>query len=197
MNLKAVYNGKSYINNTQRDFTVYLYLTGTKDYPNLSFDYILDNEEATGDSTKISEDALFLLLVGRTKSELSQGNGILSESVSSGASVLFSKYFTEILSNTPLNIQSADLDLSGGSFDQARIKLSGRLFGNVYWRVGGTVADLTNNNEVSIDLPLPVVLHPELLNNIIIQLTKSTNTTTVYNRSQKDWELKLKFGGSW
>lgn len=201
LNLKAVYKGKSYLDNVQRDFTVYLYLTGTKDYPNLKFDYIIDNVTATGDSTTISEDALFLLLVGRTKAELmsgGQGQGnIISEGVSSGASALFSKYFTEILSNTPLNIQSADLDLSGGSFDQARIKLTGRLFGNVYWRVGGTVADLTNNNEVSIDLPLPIVLHPELFNNIIIQLTKSTNTATIYNRSQKDWELKLKFGGSW
>ncbi|HPI19133.1 MAG TPA: hypothetical protein PKY56_02080 [Candidatus Kapabacteria bacterium] len=201
LNLKAIYNGKSYLDNVQRDFTVYLYLTGTKDYPNLRFDYILDNVTATGDSTTISEDALFLLIVGRTKAELmsgGQGQGnIISEGVSSGASALFSKYFTEILSNTPLNIQSADLDLSGGSFDQARIKLTGRLFGNVYWRVGGTVADLTNNNEVSIDLPLPIVLHPELFNNIIIQLTKSTNTSTIYNRSQKDWELKLKFGGSW
>lgn len=201
LNLKAVYNGKSYLDNAQRDFTVYLYLTGTKDYPNIKFDYIIDNVTATGDSTTISEDALFLLLVGRTKAELmsgGQGQGnIISEGVSSGASALFSKYFTEILSNTPLNIQSADLDLSGGSFDQARIKLTGRLFGNVYWRVGGTVADLTNNNEVSIDMPLPIVLHPELFNNIIIQLTKSTNTATIYNRSQKDWELKLKFGGSW
>lgn len=201
LDLKAIYNGKSYLDNVQRDFTVYLYLTGTKDYPNVKFDYVIDNVSAVGDSTTISEDALFLLLVGRTKHELSsgaQGQGnLISESVSSGASALFSKYFTEILSNTPLNIQSADLDLSGGSFEQARIKLTGRLFGNVYWRVGGTVADLTNNNEVSIDMPLPIVLHPELFNNIIIQLTKSTNTATIYNRSQKDWELKLKFGGSW
>lgn len=202
LNLKATYNGKSYINDKMRDFKVYLYITGTKDLPSIQFDYLLDGENAKGDSTQISQDALYLILLGRTKTEMeagaSAGGSDFGSLGMSGITAAFSKTMTELLAGTG-NIESAEIDMGNtNNWQDARLKVSGRLFDNVAWRIGGDLNDITNNSEFSLDIPLGIVLHPDYLNNIVWQISRSTNSQqTSINRSQKEWELKLKFGGSW
>ena len=200
LDLTAIYSGSSFYNEKSRDFKVLLYVSGTKDRPNIKFDYTINDEKSLGDSSLITQNALFLLATGKTKSELEAGGKGSSfdwgEIGTSSTSALISKMATDLLQGTGI-IQSADIDLSGGSVDKASLKLTGQLFGNMVWRVGGTVADIASNNEISIDVPLGIVVHPELLNNIIIQLTKSTSLNQSFSRSQKEWEVKLKFGGSW
>lgn len=70
-----------------------------------------------------------------------------------------------------------------------------KFFNNIGWKLGGDLNDITNNSEVSIDIPLGFVLHPQYLNNIVWQISRSTNNQqATINRNQKEWEVKLKFG---
>ncbi len=198
--LLASYSGQTTVDSKMTDFTVNISITGTKNRPNISFGYTIGQNAGVGDSSQIFEDAITLLLANRRKSDLispSQSSGSFMNDLKGVAiSSALASTITSALGGNAI-IQNADLDMTQGSFETARLKISGVLFGNVVWRIGGTVSDLTNNNEFSIDIPLPLVLHPELLNNIILQITAATNTAQTTNRNQKAWEVKLKFGGSW
>lgn len=107
----------------------------------------------------------------------------------------FSKFLSDLLGNSGF-IQDTDIDFSSGSWEEATVKVSGQL-GGATWKIGGNVSDFYYNNEFSIEFPLPLVLHPKFLNNIILQFTRSTNTATPTTKDQKEWEIRLKFGGSW
>lgn len=200
LDLVAEYSGQSTLKNSQRNFLVKMYITGNREKPNIRFDYWLEGEQAKGDSTRILQDAMLLIAFGRTRTELvdssTTGFNPAADLGTSGLSNLLSQSFTQLLQGTGV-VQSADIDLSGGSWDKAKLKVSGQLLGNIVWRVGGTMSDFNNSNEFSIDIPLPYVLHPELLNNIIIQLTKQTNNVNTINTNQKEWEVKFQFGGIW
>ena len=201
IDLTAVYKGYSMKDNRSRPFEVIMKITGTKNKPSIRFDYNLDGNPAVGDSSIVSQDALFLLVMGKTKSEFESGSqkGIFDfgELGSSGLSSYISKLTTELLQGTGV-IQNAEINFASGSFelDKAELRLSGQLFGNVTWRVGGTIADISANNEFSIDIPLNFFQQTDILNNIAIQLTRSTNLNQTLSRNQKEWEVKIKFGGS-
>lgn len=200
LNLKAYYNGQSIYNDAVRNFTVTIYITGTREKPNLRFDYTIDGQPATDDSTKVAQDAIFLLAFGRTKSEIEKGgvsnNFNLAEVSTSGSSALLSKIVSDALSGTGF-ISSADILLppSASSFDRATLKMSGRFLG-MTWNFGGTMADLLNNNELSIEVPIGNVL-PFNFPNVILQLSRSSSLTQSIQRNQKDWEIKLKYGSTW
>jgi hypothetical protein len=200
LNLSAVYNGKTFIDNETKDFTVNLYIKGTLDRLDFNFNYTIDGNTAIGDSSEIAQDAILLLLTGKTTAQWRSGGGgqtdvVGGSLVSSAASPLLSQAATELLQGT-VGIENAEIDLSTG-WDNARMQLTGRLAGDVVWRFGGTIADFSQNNEITIDIPLPLVIHKDYLNNIILQLTQATNVSQTATRNQKKWEVKLKFGGSW
>lgn len=199
LNLDASYSGRlSGADN--RPFKVMLKITGTKKIPHVAISYDIDGIEATGDSAKIRGDALTLLMTGRTQDQLfskSAGGGFnaaneLSTSLSAAASQLFSG----LLEGTGF-IQSASINFDGGVQDvsQARLNLSGQLFGDVAWRVGGTLNDISNNTEFSIDVPLSSITDLNILRNIMLQLTRSANPNAAASliRRPKEWEIKLGF----
>lgn len=200
LDFKAVYSGQSIYNDAVRDFKVMVYISGTRENPRLRFDYEIDGERATGDSVKIAQDAIFLLAFGRTKSEFERGGGSnfnFSEVSSSGSSALLSKLATQALSGTGF-ISSADILLPSStvtSLDKATLQMSGRFLG-MTWKFGGTMADLLNNNELSIEVPIGSIL-PFYFPNIILQLSRSSSLSQSIQRNQKDWEIKLKYGSSW
>ncbi len=200
LNLKAYYNGQSIYNDAIRNYTVTIYITGTREKPSLRFDYTIDGQSATDDSSKVAQDAIFLLVFGRTKSELEKGgvstNFNISDVSMSGSSALLSKLVSDALSGTGF-ISSADILLppTASSLDRATLKMSGRFLG-MTWNFGGTMADLLNNNELSIEVPIGTVL-PFSFPNIILQLSRSSNLTQTIQRNQKDWEIKLKYGSTW
>jgi len=193
LNLKAEYSGVTEINNNQRNYVVILKITGTKDKPMIDFDYKIDDEEATGDTSQIREDAIFLLLSGRTKAELFSSGGaqanIVSDLGNTGLSTAVSTALSQILAGTI--IKSADIELSE-SWEETKLKLSGQLVGYVGWKFGGNVADLMGNNEITIELPLDF-----LLNNAMIQFTWTTNPETIITKDQKKGEIKVKIIGSY
>lgn len=192
LNLTAEYSGVTDMNNTQRYYKVTLRITGSKDMPKIDFNYSIDNEQATGDSTKIREDALFLLIAGRTKSELFSAGGaqanIVNELGNTGLSTAVSTALSQILAGTI--IRSADIELSE-SWEETKLKLTGQLIGNVGWKIGGNVADLMGNNEITIELPLDFIM-----NNAMLQFTWTTNEETIISKEQKKGELRFKIGNS-
>ena len=202
--LTATYSGKSTVNNKSREYEVYLYVKGPFSNPQISFGYNMDGNEATGDSTRITQDALFLIVLGRTKTEIESGtsggsnNSNLGSLGMSSLSAAFSKTMTDLLGGAG-SIESAEIDMSNSdSWQDARIKVSGKLFDNIQWKIGGDLNDITNNSEFSLDIPIDLALHPDYLNNIVWHISRSTNIQqTTMNKNQKEWEIMLKFGGSW
>ncbi len=200
LDLKAEYSGQSLYNDAIRNFKVFLYVTGTREKPQLRFDYTIDGESAVDDSSKVAQDAIFLLAFGRTKSEFERGgasNLNLNEFSSSGGSALLSKIATQALSGTGF-ISSADISFPSStisSLDKATLHMSGRFLG-LTWRFGGTMADLLNSNEMVVEVPIGTIL-PFYFPNIILQLSRSSSLTQSIQRNQKDWEIKLKYGSTW
>ncbi len=195
LNLKATYRGQTNLKNRTRNFTVDMYISGSKNSPLVTFDYNLDGESARGDSTKIRENALFLLGFGMTKTEFetpSNGGKALGvdEIGASTVAAMLSKSVTEMLQGS--FISSADIDLQGGSFQNAKLKLTGQV-GGITWNVGGTVADFMNNNEFTAEIPIGMILYPDLLKSLFFQFSKSVNPPSNVSRNQKDWEVRLKF----
>ncbi len=208
LDIKAEYSGESIYSDAVRNFTISIFLTGTKERPSVRFEYAIDNQVAKGDSSRITQDALFLLAFGRTKSEFERGSGNefninelysagRSTVISSGATVLVSQFITNALSGTGF-VSSADITFSESSltFDKAKLRMSGNFLG-LNWNFGGTVADLMNNNELSIEVPFGSIFQPEPLQNLILQLSRTTNLTQTPQRNQKEWEVKVKWGDSW
>ncbi|MDQ1266729.1 MAG: hypothetical protein QG635_1881, partial [Bacteroidota bacterium] len=198
LDLVADYNGQTTTKDKTRNFTVRAFLTGTKNNPNIRFTYLIDGEEATGDTTQITSDAIFLMLVGKKKSDYlennSQGNFLMdlgSDVTNSGLSMVGSKFLTDVLSGSGI-IQNADIDFGGGD---PKIKFSGQLFGNVRWKFGGTVLDLMGNNEFSIEMPLGAFFNTDY--QIDAQFSHSTNESGSQSLDRKDWEVKLKVGKTW
>ncbi|MBM2814161.1 MAG: hypothetical protein HW421_923 [Ignavibacteria bacterium] len=194
LNLTAEYSGQIQQKSLTKNFTVLVYITGTKDKPNLKFSYILDNREVEGDSTQITQDALFLLLFNKMKADFFEsGSGenlmsnVGSSLQSSGMNVLSSfasKYLTDVLGNSYF-IKNAEISFQG---TDAKLKLDGQLVGDLRWKASGNIADLANNNEFSIEVPLDVFL---------FQVTHTTNQTQTATIGKKDWEVKIKTGFSW
>ena len=85
-----------------------------------------------------------------------------------GLSSLVSKSATDLVKNTGY-VQSAEIELGNGELQSTKVKLSGQLFNRFVWKVSSNVADMSVNNQIDIDVPLPLVIHPELLNYIILQ----------------------------
>lgn len=181
-------------------YIVRLNVSGTKENLQIDFSYSINGEDVSGDSTQIAQDAMFLLLFGKTKAELTGGSGSggpsgLENIGTSGAAMGASFVVNEILSSIEY-IESADIDFEGGDFTNARLKLKGKLFGDVRFEIGGTVADFASNNEISIDAPLAELFGSDLMN-INLTISRSTSINTTPSIDQKEWEVKFKFGGSW
>lgn len=201
LNIKAEYTGQSIYNDAVRNYTVTIYLTGTKENPNLRFEYTIDNQKARGDTSRIAQDALFLLAFGRTRSEMEKGNGSginLEDFSISGGSAILSKLLSDALTGTGF-ITSADLSFGAStvsSFDKAKLRMTGSFLG-ITWNFGGTVADLMNNSEITIEIPFGLIFRPEILRNFFIQLSRTTSLNQNPQPNQKDWEVKLRYGTSW
>lgn len=201
LNLIATYSNSRTIANKRSDYSVIITIKGTKNVPNLSITYKIDGLDAANDSSKVRGDALCLLLFGKTQDELGKGGdgsgtqnelGNLGNQVYNGLSGVLSNQIASLLQGTGI-ISDARIDLVGGvgNLTDAKLNLSGQIIGNLTWRVGGTLGDITSNGEFSIEAPLSIFGNATLLDNLILQLTKSANGSININRQQKDWEVKI------
>ncbi len=199
LNLEAWHTGTMLQDGKSRRFEVRMYITGTKELPDIKFKYFIDGVEASGSDEQINEDALFLLVMGRTKTGSDASTDLLSEGFTSGFSSFATKALTEMLMNTGV-IKSAEFNFGGNTmnFEQATLKISGQIYGGISWTIGGTIADLSSNNEITIDIPASEFLKNPFWSNFVLQVTKATTqNTTIITKDSKNWEVKIKFGSSW
>jgi hypothetical protein len=200
LNLEASHTGTMLQDGDSRRFEVRMKITGTKELPILKFTYFVEGVEATGSEEQINENALFLLVMGRTKTGTDAAStDLLTEGMTSSFTNFANKALTEMLMTTGV-IQSAELDFAGNtaSFEQANLKISGQILGGISWTIGGTIADLSANNEISIDIPASEFLSNPFWSNFVLQVTKATTqNTTIVTQDAKNWEVKIKFGNSW
>ncbi|MCK5742515.1 MAG: translocation/assembly module TamB domain-containing protein, partial [Chlorobi bacterium] len=69
IDLTAVHQGQSIVKEKPRDYSVKMFITGTKNKPLINFGYAINGVEAIGDSSQIRQDAIFLLISGKTKAD--------------------------------------------------------------------------------------------------------------------------------
>lgn len=204
LNLYATYNGKSYVKESLREFKVFMHITGTKDAPNISFDYELNGESAKGDSTQVFQDALSLVFFNRTKTEMEMGMANLGNSTEFGSMGIgvvtkqFSQFLSDVLQGTG-SVESVEIDMGvSNRWEDAKLRATGRIFDRFGWHYGGDMNDLSQNMEMSLEIPMNIILDSNYLNNIVWQFSFTNNAQqTAINRNQKDWEIKLRFGGNW
>ncbi len=200
LNIRAKYKGQRTRDNGRQNYSVNLTISGSKKLPIVGISYQLDGVEAVGDSAKVRSDAILLLLVGKTQDELgpkaagNSGQLKITNELSSGISGVASNQLSSLLQGTGV-FTDAQIDFVGGLQDisSARLSLSGQLFGNVSWRIGGTLGDVSANSQISVDIPLSILGDTDLLNNFVLQLTRTINATNTSGRQQKDWEFKPGF----
>lgn len=202
LKLQATHKGRSYLQDVMRDYKVFMNINGYLAQPSIRFTYEFDNETAKGDSTQIFQDALALIIFGRTKTEMEQGMRTNSTEYGSMGMGVVTQQFSDFLSNMLQgsgSIESVEIDMgSGSNFNEARLRATGRLFDRIGWRYGSDLNDLSQNTEFSLEVPISLVIDSNYLNNFVWQFSTSSNIQqTAINRNQKDWEIKLRFGGSW
>ena len=84
------------------------------------------------------------------------------------------------------------------NLEEATLKLSGQLYGGISWTIGGNVADLSSNNQISIEIPASEFSANPFWSNFVLQLSKaSSNNVTSNTQNAKNWEVKIKLGSSW
>ncbi len=201
LDLSATHTGTMMEDGVRKQFIVKMFITGFKENPKVSFKYYIDQVEGTGSQEQINEDALYLLTLGRTKSNTigNLNNSILNEGFASGVSNFATKALSDLLIGTGV-IQSAEFDFQGGSMNlgDATLRLTGQLYGGISWTIGGTVADLSSNNQITIDIPAAEFSDNPFWSNFILQFSKASNTNVLANtQDAKNWEIKIKLGSSW
>ena len=198
LNITALYKGSSIVNSLNRTYKVIMKIKGTKDAPNIDFEYYIDDEKKTGDKELIKENAIFLIVTGKTKEELGKTGasadimeGLQGELVGTAISAIISDAF----SRTAI-IESAELEYSD-SWEDSKLHLRGQFVGSIDWQVGGTVADLSNNFQITLEAPLENLTDVEwvkqLLSDVVASFSKTTNNQTTISNTQKDWEIKIKY----
>jgi hypothetical protein len=142
--LTAEYTGIIYEKPVQKNYTVKILVTGTKELPKTRFIYTINGEEATGDPKKIEEDALYLLVFGRLKGAESNATGASDvDNLKALLSGQASKYLTDILMKTGL-VSSVDIEVNSDEFSESKMKFSGEMLGLNY-QLGSTVGNMGDN----------------------------------------------------
>lgn len=203
LDLSATHTGTMLDDGARKQFIVKMYITGFKENPAVRFTYFIDGVEPSGSQEQINEDALYLLVTGRTKTGSGGGGpqnaNLLNEGFASGVSNFATKALSDLLMGTGV-INSAEFDFQGGSMNlgDATLRLSGQLYGGISWTIGGTVADLSSNNQITIDIPASEFSNNPFWSNFVLQLSKASSNNVMANSQEaKNWEVKIKLGSSW
>ncbi len=193
LSLKATLLTNRYYNERNQNIDIILDITGTQEFPEIKFSYIIDGVKGQGEDDRIKGDAIMLILMGRTQRELgSQTAAAGTDIASSSFAAILSKLASDFLQGSNV-IQSFDLQFQNGNtnLENAQVQVGGNLISEFSWRFSGTLADLSTNSLITIEFPLAALINKEYFQNVVFQFIRSANTVTSVNRLQKEWELKL------
>ena len=194
LDITAVYNGSySDESNKRHTFTVTIFLEGPPDNLKHRMTYSIDGRDATGDRSKIEDEALLILLNG---SPPDAGGSSAAQSLSNaGISNVASQAFSGFLGRTGV-IQSAEFDINSESFSESKVKVTGQV-GDLNVSVGGSLQNIDESYEILVELPLSNYTDEEFWRNWVLQLSRSTHNNAIRTTEEKNWEFKVRFGGSW
>ncbi len=197
--LESSYKGKIDEDNSTIQYEVFININGLAQSPQVNFDYTINGVSPQGERKQIEENALYLLIFGRLQSagigSLLVDQSIVNKLSDAGISSLASRSLSDLLLKTGV-IEGADFEINSQDFEKTKINFKGKLYGSVNWSLGGNIGDITRNNQIVLELP--VSTNSEILNQVFWMLSYSTNLNTLtIDPDEKNWELKLKLGGSW
>lgn len=179
-----------------KKYKVEIFVTGTKENPELRFEYEIGGESGIGDKEKKLSNIISLLLTGRVSDQTASSSGGQDINIQSTlASDIISRQIAQELGKLGL---SAQIDFDE-NFEDARVKIGGDIVGGARWSFGGNVNDISGSRlEVEIPLDDFFNLTEEDWLNILLNFTYVNSPETVKtDENQIHWEGKLKFGGSW
>lgn len=179
-----------------KKYKVEIFVTGTKENPDLRFEYEVGGETGMGDREKKLSDIISLLLTGRANDQTATNGGSQEINLQSTiASDIITRQIAQELGKLGL---SAQIDFDE-NFEDARVKIGGDIVGGARWSFGGNVNDISGSR-LEIEIPLDdfLKLSEEDWLNILLNFTYVNSPETVKtDENQIHWEGKLKFGGSW
>jgi|GEM_PF-1309912 len=199
LDIEVSYQGFRLINNQRQSYEIRFTLRGTR--RNLSignWSYSIAGVAGSGDESKLFNDVVWLLLVGRTQEELEgtwTANGNIGREVPlANLSTIASKAATELLRGIGA-VYDVQLDPTTGTFDleQIRARITGQL-GGITLRWGGFLTSPLQQAEFTVEIPLSELLRGEtaFLRKVLLQLSTTTGTTTVVLPStQRLWEVRI------
>lgn len=198
LDLEAKYSGKSIVYDEPRTYSVILSIKGSKDSPEIDFNYEIDGVYATGDSTQIMDDAVFLLLFGRTKEEFGTNNNgdVYSELGQEYLAGMISSLLNASLVGGTSVIESVDFE-KAESWENSKLTIKGKVLG-MDLKVGGAVADISNNYTITGEISFAEILDTDFLKNWHLAISTATNNTmNTTNNDDKVFELKIEYKKSW
>ena len=203
LNVMAIYDGILTDGSSKKNYQVVIELNGPIDNLKNEIYYTLQKQKAVGDKAAVQQEALMLLLTGQLTSSMAgdgseddNANNILQSSTSALLSTFASKSLNGMLSSNYIN--SAAIDLKGESFEEATIKLSGKLPGDITWTFGSDITDINGAKEISIELPIYTLIENENLRNIFLEGSwNESSQNTEMDEEDTDWEVKFKFNKAW
>lgn len=190
LNLKAVYRGTRLVNEQSETFRVEIDITGTKELPNLAFRVYRNEREMVGDSTKIRSDAIMLILLNRTQDELfAEGQGNLVSEVNASLSAVASQTFNELFQGIGF-VDNAQFD-AASNLEESRVTLSGRIIGDVSYKLSGTISDIAGNNTFTVTVPLTVLSDREAFRFFVAEFSRAVNQTGNITRQTPLWQIRV------
>ncbi len=179
-----------------RKVIVTLYITGTKEQPNVKTELAFETQDqriiqATGD---VEADALSYLVTGSFRDELTQQErgSLISTSFLGGlTSSVLSGPLTEFLRKEFGVIKSVDVLYYGGNFQEsADVRLTGEI-GEAVFRLGGRVFSDINNANVSVQLPMSALLGSERWRNLILEAERRVEGVESIDQRRESRALRL------
>jgi hypothetical protein len=205
LSLNAVLRGQriSPIYNSLEEYTVLMEITGTKKLPQVKFSYFIADRPGVGDPAKVQNDAIMLMVVGKTQDELLLRTAV-SEATTQTSSSVASKALTDILQGTGI-IRSADIYFASAqngaplNLSQARVQLTGEISDlGVTWQVGNDIgSNAALNPSFTIDIPLRSLVNVDAFRNVMLQVNRSAVNFNALSRQQRELEVKMTVQNRW
>lgn len=205
LDLHAVLRGQrvSPVYNSAEEYTVVMDITGTKKLPQVKFSYFIGDRPGVGDPAKIQNDAIMLMVVGKTQDELLLRTAV-GEATTQTSSSVASKALTDILQGTGI-IRSADIYFASAqngtplNLSQARVQLTGEISDlGVTWQVGNDIgSNAALNPSFTIDIPLRSLINVDAFRNVMLQVNRSAVNFNALSRQQREIEIKMTVQNRW
>jgi len=196
INIHAVYNSNTGLKGVGDEeqvqgVQIVLEVTGTAAKPEFNMKMYEGGQEVTG--KEVQSDAISHLLFGISKDKLKPGErSVLVQNVGATTSTA---YLSGLLTGTIRNIApfiiNTEINYTEGNFASGTdIKITSEV-GDAIVKFGGKVFSGLDNTEVSIEYPLNKLLHMDLSNNLILEISRTVEEASLEGSRSVQTGVKL------